>query len=142
MPHKALAEYARPRESESPESPHESHNFTRRRCLEPESLIFSCAERQGRCAGAVVRIPDRAFSGLCGRTHKKEPPRLTIAYDKSIVIGKKKWNDIVVMRSTLHLNKSTCFYKPHPQLTFLEILGKVGRCSMNSCQGSKIGSSL
>lgn len=36
---------------------------------------------------------------------------LTIAYDKSIVIGKKKWNDIVVMRSTLHLNKSTCFYK-------------------------------
>ena len=50
------------------------------------------------------------------------PPRLTIAYDKSIVIGKKKWNDIVVMRSTLHLNKSTCFYKPHPQLTFLEIM--------------------
>eukprot|EP00439_Symbiodinium_sp_Y106_P073440 s3674_g13.t2 len=47
---------------------------------------------------------------------------LTIAYDKSIVIGKKKWNDIVVMRSTLHLNKSTCFYKPHPQLTFLEIM--------------------
>ncbi|CAE7653026.1 unnamed protein product [Symbiodinium sp. CCMP2456] len=36
---------------------------------------------------------------------------LTVAYDKSIVIGKKKWNDIVVMRSTLHLNKSTCFYK-------------------------------
>ena len=37
--------------------------------------------------------------------------RLTIAYDKSILIGKKKWNDVVVLRSTLHLNKSTCHYK-------------------------------
>lgn len=36
---------------------------------------------------------------------------LTIAYDKSILIGKKKWNDVVVLRSTLHLNKSTCHYK-------------------------------
>ncbi|CAE7775332.1 unnamed protein product, partial [Symbiodinium pilosum] len=36
---------------------------------------------------------------------------LTVAYDKSIVVGKRKWNDVVVMRSTLHLNKSTCFYK-------------------------------
>ncbi|CAJ1384807.1 unnamed protein product [Effrenium voratum] len=36
---------------------------------------------------------------------------LTVAYDKSILIGKKKWNDVVVLRSTLHLNKSTCFYK-------------------------------
>ncbi|CAE7828752.1 unnamed protein product [Symbiodinium microadriaticum] len=44
------------------------------------------------------------------RPRESESP-LTIAYDKSIVIGKKKWNDIVVMRSTLHLNKSTCFYK-------------------------------
>ena len=41
--------------------------------------------------------------------------RLTIAYDKSILIGKKKWNDVVVLRSTLHLNKSTCHYKFQPQ---------------------------
>lgn len=36
---------------------------------------------------------------------------LTVAYDKSIIIGKQKWNDVVVMRSTLHLNKSTCHFK-------------------------------
>lgn len=36
---------------------------------------------------------------------------LTVAYDKSIVLGKRKWNDIVVLRSTIHLNKSTCHYK-------------------------------
>jgi hypothetical protein len=36
---------------------------------------------------------------------------LTVAYDKSIVIGKKKMNDVIVLRSTLNLNRSTCFYK-------------------------------
>lgn len=36
---------------------------------------------------------------------------LTVAYDKSIIIGKKKWNDIIVFRSLVHLNKSTCYYK-------------------------------
>mmetsp|Transcript_116459 Transcript_116459/g.324545 ORF Transcript_116459/g.324545 Transcript_116459/m.324545 type:complete len:467 (+) Transcript_116459:100-1500(+) len=36
---------------------------------------------------------------------------LTVAYDKSITLGKRKWNDVVVMRSTIHLNKSTCHYK-------------------------------
>lgn len=36
---------------------------------------------------------------------------ITVAYDKSIVLGKRKWNDVVVMRSTVHLNKSTCHYK-------------------------------
>lgn len=36
---------------------------------------------------------------------------VTVAYDKSITIGKKKWNDIVICRSTLHLNKSTCYFK-------------------------------
>ena len=42
--------------------------------------------------------------------------RLTVAHDKSILIGKRKWNDVVVLRSTLHLNKSTCHYKPGPQM--------------------------
>uniref|UniRef100_A0A7S4QXF0 Uncharacterized protein n=1 Tax=Alexandrium monilatum TaxID=311494 RepID=A0A7S4QXF0_9DINO len=36
---------------------------------------------------------------------------LTVAYDKSVVLGKRKWNDVVIMRSTIHLNKSTCHYK-------------------------------
>ena len=45
--------------------------------------------------------------------------RLTVAYDKSIVIGKKKWNDVVVLRSTLHLNKSTCHYKRRPLSFYL-----------------------
>eukprot|EP00930_Biecheleria_cincta_P082310 TRINITY_DN72068_c0_g1_i1.p1 TRINITY_DN72068_c0_g1~~TRINITY_DN72068_c0_g1_i1.p1 ORF type:complete len:461 (-),score=109.46 TRINITY_DN72068_c0_g1_i1:132-1514(-) len=36
---------------------------------------------------------------------------LTVAYDKSILIGKKKMNDVIVLRSTLNLNRSTCFYK-------------------------------
>merc|ERR1719356_2165476 len=36
---------------------------------------------------------------------------LTVAYDKSIIVGKSKWNDIVVFRSLIHLNKSTCFFK-------------------------------
>lgn len=36
---------------------------------------------------------------------------LTVAHDKSIVIGKRKWNDVVVMRAMIHLNKSACHYK-------------------------------
>eukprot|EP00931_Biecheleriopsis_adriatica_P005504 TRINITY_DN107014_c0_g1_i1.p1 TRINITY_DN107014_c0_g1~~TRINITY_DN107014_c0_g1_i1.p1 ORF type:complete len:481 (+),score=126.55 TRINITY_DN107014_c0_g1_i1:62-1444(+) len=36
---------------------------------------------------------------------------LTVAHDKSILIGKRKWNDVIVLRSTLNLNKSTCHYK-------------------------------
>jgi len=36
---------------------------------------------------------------------------LTVAHDKSITIGKRKWNDVIVLRSTLHLNKSTCHFK-------------------------------
>mmetsp|Transcript_41699 Transcript_41699/g.89530 ORF Transcript_41699/g.89530 Transcript_41699/m.89530 type:complete len:307 (-) Transcript_41699:55-975(-) len=36
---------------------------------------------------------------------------LTVAFDKSIVIGKRKWDDVVVTRSSLHLNKSTCLLK-------------------------------
>jgi len=36
---------------------------------------------------------------------------LTVAYDKSIMIGNKKWNDIVCFRSLVHLNKSTCYFK-------------------------------
>merc|ERR1719414_1604617 len=36
---------------------------------------------------------------------------LTVAYDKSIVLGKRKWGDVVVLRSTVHLNKSACHYK-------------------------------
>mmetsp|Transcript_46802 Transcript_46802/g.138292 ORF Transcript_46802/g.138292 Transcript_46802/m.138292 type:complete len:386 (+) Transcript_46802:3-1160(+) len=36
---------------------------------------------------------------------------LVVAYDKSIIVGKKKWNDVIVFRSTLHLNKSTCYFK-------------------------------
>jgi hypothetical protein len=47
--------------------------------------------------------------------------RLTIAYDKSILIGKKKWNDVVVLRSTLHLNKSTCHYKLQPQRVMSQV---------------------
>lgn len=36
---------------------------------------------------------------------------LTVAHDKSIVIGQKKWNDVVVLRSLIHLNLSTCHFK-------------------------------
>jgi len=36
---------------------------------------------------------------------------LTVAFDKSIIIGKRKWNDVVIFRSTVHLNKSACHFK-------------------------------
>jgi len=36
---------------------------------------------------------------------------LTVAYDKTITVGRQKWNDVVILRSTVHLNKSTCHYK-------------------------------
>lgn len=36
---------------------------------------------------------------------------LTVAHDKSIIIGKQKWNDVIVLRSTIHLNKSACQFK-------------------------------
>jgi len=36
---------------------------------------------------------------------------VTVAYDKSIVIGARKWNDVVILRSTIHLNMSTCHFK-------------------------------
>jgi len=35
----------------------------------------------------------------------------TLAQDPSIKVGKKKWDDIVVLRSTIYLNKSACQYK-------------------------------
>ncbi|CAE8586187.1 unnamed protein product [Polarella glacialis] len=36
---------------------------------------------------------------------------LTVAYDKTITVGRQKWNDVVILRSTVLLNKSTCHYK-------------------------------
>lgn len=36
---------------------------------------------------------------------------LTVAHDKSIIIGKRKWNDVVVLRSTIQLNRSACHFK-------------------------------
>mmetsp|Transcript_2226 Transcript_2226/g.3845 ORF Transcript_2226/g.3845 Transcript_2226/m.3845 type:complete len:273 (-) Transcript_2226:24-842(-) len=36
---------------------------------------------------------------------------ITVAHDKSIVLGQKKWNDVVVLRSMIHLNMSTCHFK-------------------------------
>lgn len=36
---------------------------------------------------------------------------VTVAFDKSITIGKRKWHDVVILRSTIHLNKSTCYFK-------------------------------
>mmetsp|Transcript_74251 Transcript_74251/g.150800 ORF Transcript_74251/g.150800 Transcript_74251/m.150800 type:complete len:351 (+) Transcript_74251:82-1134(+) len=35
----------------------------------------------------------------------------TLAEDPSIKLGKRKWDDIVILRSTIHLNKSACHYK-------------------------------
>lgn len=36
---------------------------------------------------------------------------LTLSYDKSITIGKQKFNDVVVLRSTIYLNRSACYFK-------------------------------
>lgn len=36
---------------------------------------------------------------------------ITLSGDPSIKLSKKKWVDIVIFRATVHLNKSTCYFK-------------------------------
>mmetsp|Transcript_380 Transcript_380/g.1198 ORF Transcript_380/g.1198 Transcript_380/m.1198 type:complete len:334 (+) Transcript_380:107-1108(+) len=58
----------------------------------------------------------------------------TIAEDRSMVIGQKKWDEIVVLRSVIHLNKSACFYKLK---SWQDAIREASRCLTGNVQMEK-----
>lgn len=81
-----------------------------------------CASGRGSCVGFLGRVEEHKkagnaafgkqdFAGAVAEYDAGLQLLVTVAEDRAIVIGQKKWNQVIVLRALLHLNKSACHCK-------------------------------